>query len=88
VQQGKTLYDAGQFTQVVKVLQASAAFELREMEAAMTLSNLSLPSFNLDSGPRQNNIRKAIASASRTNLNLQTGRNISNLNDDRKLAHL
>ncbi|NMG19262.1 CHAT domain-containing protein [Brasilonema bromeliae] len=45
VQQGKKLYDAGQFTLAVKVLQqASAAFRTQgdHLREAMTLSNLSL----------------------------------------------
>jgi len=45
VQQGKTLYEAGQFTEAVKVLQqAAAAFKATGdgLRQAMTLSNLSL----------------------------------------------
>ena len=45
VQQGKTFYDAGQFSEAIKVLQqAVAAFKANgdELRQAMTLSNLSL----------------------------------------------
>ncbi|MEH2437066.1 MAG: CHAT domain-containing protein [Nostoc sp.] len=45
VEQGKTLYDRGQFTEAIKVLQqAAAAFKTSKdgLQEAMTLSNLSL----------------------------------------------
>lgn len=50
IEQGKTLYDAGQFTEAIKVLQqAVAGFKASgdKLREAMTLSNLSLAFFEL-----------------------------------------
>lgn len=86
VQQGKTLYEAGQFTLVVKVLQqAVAAFEAQGdgLSQAMTLSNLSLAFQQLGQWPQaEQAIRKAIASLQAQSLNLlQTGRNMGTSNE-------
>lgn len=86
VQQGKTLYEAGQFTLVVKVLQqAVAAFEAQGdgLSQAMTLSNLSLAFQQLGQWPQaEQAIRKAIASLHAQSLNLlQTGQNMGTSNE-------
>lgn len=63
VQQGKTLYDAGQFAKAVKVLQqAVAAFKAKgdELRQAMALSNLSLAYQQLG---QWNQAQQAIASS-------------------------
>jgi CHAT domain-containing protein len=86
VQQGKTLYEAGQFTEAVKILQqAAAAFKATGdgLSQAMTLSNLSLAYQQLGQWPQAKQaIRKAIASLHPQRLNLlQTGRNMGTSNE-------
>ncbi len=73
VQQGKTLYEAGQFAEAVKVLQqAAAGFKATGdgLSQAMTLSNLSFAYQQLGQWPQA---EQAIAQS--LNL-LQSGRNI------------
>jgi CHAT domain-containing protein/tetratricopeptide (TPR) repeat protein len=74
VEQGKTLYETGQFTEAVKVLQqAAAAFTASrdELKEAMTLSNLSLAYQQLGLwAEAEKAIRNAIASLHAQSLKL------------------
>ncbi|WP_375515753.1 CHAT domain-containing protein [uncultured Nostoc sp.] len=80
VEQGKVLYDTGQFTEAVKVLQqAAAAFKTSKdgLQEAMTLSNLSLAYQQLGLwAEAEEAIRNAIASLHAQSLKLlQSGEN-------------